>query len=64
MQTRLSTSTAYTGCGRGPGTIIRRAEILGRPKLYGTTRKFLAIFGLNSLKDLPKAEELKNSDRG
>jgi segregation and condensation protein B len=28
--------------------------------LYGTTRKFLEVFGLNSLKDLPKAEELKN----
>jgi segregation and condensation protein B len=31
--------------------------------LYGTTRKFLEIFGLNSLKDLPKVEELRNPDR-
>jgi segregation and condensation protein B len=44
--------------------IAGRAEILGRPMLYGTTKKFLEIFGLNSLKDLPKAEELKNPDRG
>jgi len=33
--------------------------VLGRPMLYGTTRKFLEVFGLNSLKDLPKIEELK-----
>ncbi len=39
--------------------IVGRAEVLGRPMLYGTTRKFLQIFGLNSLKDLPKVEELK-----
>ena len=39
--------------------IVGRAEVLGRPMLYGTTRKFLETFGLNSLKDLPKNEELK-----
>ena len=39
--------------------ITGKAEILGRPLLYGTTKKFLEIFGLNDLKDLPKAEELK-----
>lgn len=39
--------------------ILGRAEVLGRPMLYGTTRKFLQIFGLNSLKDLPEVEELK-----
>ncbi len=37
----------------------RRAEVLGRPMLYGTTRRFLEVFGLNSLKDLPKVEEFK-----
>jgi segregation and condensation protein B len=49
---------------KGLVKIAGRAEILGRPMLYSTTRKFLEIFGLNSLKDLPKAEELKNPDRG
>ncbi|OHB67030.1 MAG: SMC-Scp complex subunit ScpB [Planctomycetes bacterium RBG_13_62_9] len=49
---------------KGLVKIIGRAEILGRPMLYGTTKKFLEVFGLNSLKDLPKAEELKNPDRG
>jgi segregation and condensation protein B len=48
---------------KGLVKIAGRAEILGRPMLYGTTKKFLEIFGLNSLKDLPKAEELKNPDR-
>ena len=42
--------------------IVGRAEILGRPMLYGTTKKFLEVFGLNTLKDLPKVEELKKPD--
>ncbi len=44
---------------KGLVKIIGRAEVLGRPMLYGTTKKFLEVFGLNSLKDLPKIEELK-----
>ena len=48
---------------KGLVKIVGRAEILGRPMLYGTTKKFLEVFGLNSLKDLPKAEELKNPDQ-
>lgn len=40
--------------------IVGRAEELGRPMLYGTTRAFLEAFGLASLKDLPKAEELRS----
>lgn len=38
--------------------IVGRAEELGRPMLYGTTRTFLQVFGLASLKDLPKGGEL------
>ena len=44
---------------KGLVKIVGKAEILGRPLLYGTTKKFLEVFGLNDLKDLPKAEELK-----
>jgi segregation and condensation protein B len=44
---------------KGMVKIAGRAEILGRPLLYGTTKKFLDVFGLNTIKDLPKAEELK-----
>lgn len=45
---------------KGLVKIVGRAEILGRPMQYGTTQKFLEVFGLNSLKDLPNVEELKN----
>jgi segregation and condensation protein B len=38
--------------------IVGRAEEIGRPMLYGTTKRFLEVFGLASLKDLPKVEEL------
>lgn len=49
---------------KGLVKIVGRAEILGRPMLYGTTKKFLDVFGLASLKDLPKIEELKNPEKG
>lgn len=39
--------------------IVGRAEEIGRPMLYGTTKTFLEVFGLSTLKDLPKAEELQ-----
>lgn len=48
---------------KGLVKIAGRAEVLGRPMLYGTTKKFLEIFGLNSLKDLPKIEELKKPEQ-
>ena len=38
--------------------IVGRAEIVGRPILYGTTRKFLDVFGLADLDDLPPLETL------
>jgi segregation and condensation protein B len=38
--------------------IAGREESLGRPVLYGTTRKFLQCFGLKNLRDLPQAKEL------
>jgi len=34
-----------------------RAEIPGRPILYGTTKRFLEVFGLNNLKELPEGEK-------
>ncbi|MFH1110447.1 MAG: SMC-Scp complex subunit ScpB [Planctomycetota bacterium] len=36
--------------------IVGRAEVIGRPLLYGTTTRFLEVFGLASLKDLPKLD--------
>ncbi len=38
--------------------IVGRAEELGRPMLYGTTKHFLDTFGLASIKDLPATGEL------
>lgn len=37
--------------------VVGRKKVVGRPVLYGTTRDFLAHFGLNSLEDLPSLEE-------
>lgn len=39
-----------------------RKEVIGRPFLYITTRKFLEYFGLNSIRDLPKLEEFSGFD--
>jgi segregation and condensation protein B len=36
-----------------------RAEVVGRPSLYGTTPAFLEYFGLRGLEDLPAADELR-----
>jgi segregation and condensation protein B len=38
--------------------IVGRAEVVGRPLLYGTTKKFLDVFGLADLDDLPPLEAL------
>ena len=37
--------------------ILGKKEEVGRPILYGTTKRFLEVFGLNSLKDLPQSEQ-------
>ncbi len=39
-------------------TVTGRAETVGRPLLYGTTQKFLKVFALKSLDDLPKLREI------
>lgn len=44
---------------RGFVTITGRAEVAGRPMLYGTTRVFLEHFGLNDTNELPAVEELR-----
>jgi len=40
--------------------ISGRAEELGRPFVYATTRRFLQLFGLRHLDDLPRAEFLRS----
>lgn len=39
--------------------IVGRSEELGRPLLYGTTKRFLQAFGLRNLDQLPQAETLR-----
>ena len=39
--------------------IAGRAEELGRPMLYGTTKDFLRVFGLSGIDDLPEVEGLR-----
>jgi segregation and condensation protein B len=36
-----------------------RSEELGRPYLYATTKRFLELFGLNQIDELPRAQELR-----
>jgi len=43
---------------KGLVRIAGRSEKLGRPLLYGTTKKFLQVFGLSSMKDLPDSKQL------
>ena len=44
---------------KGLVRVAGRHDSLGRPQLYGTTKKFLQAFGLNTLKNLPEVEALK-----
>ncbi|HUQ72573.1 MAG TPA: SMC-Scp complex subunit ScpB [Planctomycetaceae bacterium] len=44
---------------RGLVRIAGEEDTLGRPFLYETTRKFLELFGLRSLDDLPDAADLR-----
>ncbi|MDY6823114.1 MAG: SMC-Scp complex subunit ScpB [Thermodesulfobacteriota bacterium] len=39
--------------------ILGKKEIPGRPLIYGTTRKFLEVFNLRSLKDMPSLKEIQ-----
>ena len=39
-----------------------RSDELGRPYLYATTRRFLQLFGLRSLDDLPRSDQLRKPD--
>ena len=56
-------------CAYMLGSLIERGyieekgalELPGRPKLYGTTIKFLAQFGLSDLSELPELEKFKDS---
>ncbi len=39
--------------------VLGRKEIPGRPLIYATTKRFLEVFGLQNLKDLPTPREIE-----
>jgi segregation and condensation protein B len=43
---------------------VGRQALPGKPLIYGTTKKFLEVFGLNELGDLPTLEELRPNELG
>jgi segregation and condensation protein B len=45
--------------GKGLIKITGRKEMVGRPIVYGTTKTFLEVFGLNTLSDLPTPKEIQ-----
>lgn len=44
---------------KGLVRVTGRHDSLGRPQLYGTTKRFLQAFGMNMLSDLPEVESLR-----
>ena len=55
---RLNTTILRSLADRDWIRVTGQRETPGRPSLYGTTRTFLDYFGLKSLDELPKSEEL------
>ncbi len=43
--------------------IVGRGTELGRPFLYGVTKRFLESFGLRDLEELPRSEQLRGAGR-
>jgi segregation and condensation protein B len=52
-----STGVLRTLLERGFIEVKGRKDVIGRPKLYGTTRAFLDYFGMSDVKELPDIEE-------
>lgn len=44
---------------RGLVRVLGKKDVPGRPLLYGTTKKFLEVFGLSSLTDLPTLRQIE-----
>lgn len=43
-------------------TIKGKADSIGRPILYGTSKKFMDYFGINHLKDLPQPKDFLSEE--
>jgi segregation and condensation protein B len=44
---------------RGLVAVVQRADAASREVAYGTTARFLEVFGLSSLEDLPRTQDLE-----
>jgi segregation and condensation protein B len=44
---------------KGLARIVGRKDVPGRPLLYGSTRRFLEVFGLGSLSELPSLRDVE-----
>jgi segregation and condensation protein B len=53
----------HTLANRDLITEVGRAEAIGRPILYGTTKLFLDYFGMDSLNDLPELSQIEGTDQ-
>lgn len=54
-----SGSALHTLLEKGLIKVMGRKDLPGRPIVYGTTRAFLELFGLNTLSDLPTLKEIQ-----
>jgi segregation and condensation protein B len=54
-----SGSVLHTLLEKGLIKVMGRKDLPGRPIVYGTTKAFLELFGLNSLSDLPSIKEIQ-----
>lgn len=59
-----ATPTLKTLIDRGFIKIVGHQASIGQPALYGTTSRFLEVFGLTSLEQLPTLRDLKELERG
>jgi len=54
-----SGSVLHTLLEKGLIKVMGRKDLPGRPIVYGTTKAFLELFGLNTLSDLPTLKEIQ-----
>jgi len=54
-----SGSVLHTLMEKGLVKMMGRKDLPGRPIVYGTTKAFLELFGLNTLSDLPSLKEIQ-----
>ncbi len=54
-----SGSVLHTLMEKGLIKMMGRKDLPGRPIVYGTTKAFLELFGLNTLSDLPSLKEIQ-----